>query len=62
MIGSNLDTCSRGSPLMKLVGYEKDREDTVGGAEHGEYTYTYTHRVPRDTQVDGASGNDRKQS
>ena len=59
MLGSNLDTCRRGSPLIKLVGYEH-REDAVGGAGHGGHTYT--HRVPRDTKVDGASGNDRKQS
>ena len=28
-IGSNLDTCKRGHPLIKLIGYEH-REDVVG--------------------------------
>ena len=30
MIGSNLDTCSHGPPLIKLIGYENG-EDVVGG-------------------------------
>ena len=40
MIGSNLDTCSRGYPLMKLVGYEH-REDTVG-VQSMANTHTHT--------------------
>ena len=38
-IGRNLDTCKRGPPLIKLVGYEH-REDAVGGAGNGKHTHT----------------------
>ena len=30
MIGRDLDTCKRGPPLIKLMGYEH-RENAVGG-------------------------------
>ena len=40
-IGSNLDTCRRGSPLIKLIGYEY-REDALGlgGAGNDKHTHT----------------------
>ena len=49
-IGRNLDRCTRGPPLIKLVGYEH-REDTVGGGggRQGQ-TLTHTHSVPPETQ------------
>ena len=34
----------------------------VGRAGNGENTHTYTHSVPRDTHVDGASTKDRTHS
>ena len=53
MIGSNLDTCRRGPPLVKLIGYE-EREVAVGvgGAWNVKHTHTHTHAhsVTRDTQ------------
>ena len=51
MIGSKLDTCRRGPPLIKLMGYEH-REDAVGvgGAGNGKHTHTHTHSVPLDTE------------
>ena len=52
MIVNNLDTCRRGPPLIKLIGYEQ-REDAVGVGEHGmsnTQTHTHTHSVTRDTQ------------
>ena len=30
-IGSNLDTCKRGCPLIKLMGYEHQEDAVVGG-------------------------------
>ena len=51
-IGSNLGTCKRGSPLIKLMGYEH-REDAVGGVGSRQcqtHTHIHTHSVPRDTQ------------
>ena len=44
MIGSNLETCRRGPPLIKLMGYEL-REDAVGvgGAWNVKHTHTHTH-------------------
>ena len=49
-IGSNLDTCKLGSPLIKLMGYEH-REDAVGGGGSRQWqTHTHTHSVPHDTQ------------
>ena len=43
IIGSNLDTCRRGPPLIKLIGYE-EREDTleVEGAGKGKHTHIHT--------------------
>ena len=51
MIGSKLDTCWRGPPLIKLMGYEQ-REEALGVREagKGKHTHTHTHCVPRDTQ------------
>ena len=53
MIGNNLDTCRRGPPLNKLMGYEQ-REEAVGveGAWNVKHTHTHTHThsVTRDTQ------------
>ena len=51
-------------PLTKLVGYVH-REYAVWGWRSGQlptHTNTHTHRVPVIHRVDGASGNDRKQS
>ena len=49
-IGSNLDTCKRGTPLIKLMDYEL-RQDAVGGRGSRQWqTHTHTHSVPRDTQ------------
>ena len=54
MFGNNLDTCKRGPPITKLMGYER-REDAVwvGGSRQRQthtHTHTHTHSVPRDTQ------------
>ena len=49
MIGSNLDPCRRGPPLIKLIGYEY-REDALGLGGAGNDKHTHTHIVPRDTQ------------
>ena len=54
MIGSNLDTCKRGPPLIKLMGYEH-REDGVEGEGSRQWqththTHTHTHILPCDTQ------------
>ena len=59
-IGRNFDTCKRGPPLIKLVGYEH-REDAVGGGGSGQWQ-THTHSVPVIHRVDGASGDDRTRS
>ena len=60
-MGLNLDTCKRGHPLIKLVGYEH-RVDAMGGGGSKKWQ-THTHTVsPVVHRVDGASGNDRKQS
>ena len=51
-IGNNLDTCKRGPPIIKLMGYEC-REDAVWGGgswQRQTHTHTHTHSVPRDTQ------------
>ena len=43
MIGSNLDTCRHGPPLIKLMGYEH-RKDAVGsGGSRQWQTHTHTH-------------------
>ena len=42
MIGSHLDTCKRGPPLIKPVGYEH-REDTVGDGRGDIGKHTRTH-------------------
>ena len=48
MIGRNLDTCTRGPPLIKLIGYEH-REDSGGGGESRQWqTHRHKHSVPRD--------------
>ena len=51
MIGNNLNTCRRGPPLIKLMGYEQ-LEDAVGveGAWNIKHTHTHTQSVTRDTQ------------
>ena len=60
-MGRNLDTCKRGPPLIKLIGYEH-RGDAEGGGVYGQWQ-THTHTVsPVIHRVDGASGNDRTQS
>ena len=52
-IGSNLDSCKRGPPIIKLMGYEH-REDTDEGGGSRQWqidTHTHIHKsVPRDTQ------------
>ena len=61
-IESNLGTCKRGSPLIKLMVYER-LEDAVGVWEAGnaKHIHTHTHTVsPVIHKLDGASGNDRK--
>ena len=60
-IGRNFDAWKRCPPLIKLVGYE-NREDAVGGGGSKQWQ-THTHAVsPVIHRMDGASGNDRKQS
>ena len=57
-IGSNLDTCKRGCPLIKLMDYEQ-REDAVGGGGSRQWQ-THTQTVsPVIHWVDGASRNDQ---
>ena len=46
--GRNLDTCRRGPPLIKLMGYEY-RENALGRGGSRQWQ-THTHSVPRDTQ------------
>ena len=66
MIRSNFDTCKRGTPIIKLMGYER-REDAVWGGRSRQWqthtkTHTHTHTqtvFPVIHRVDGASGNDR---
>ena len=61
MIRYNHDTCKRGPPLIKVVG-DEHREDAVGGG-WSKQLQTDTHTVsPVIHRVDGASGNDWKQS
>ena len=43
-IGRNLDTCQRGPPLIKFMGYEH-REDAFGGGKAGNGKHTHTHTV-----------------
>ena len=65
MIGRDLDTCKRGPPLIKLMGYEH-REDAVGGGGSRQWqthTNTRTHTVSLVIhKMDGASVKDRTQS
>ena len=66
MIKSNLDTCRRGPPLIKLMNYEQ-REDAVGvgGAWNVNYTHAHTHTHTVSLvmhRVDGASRKDRTKS
>ena len=49
-IGSNIDTCKRGPPLIKLMDYELRQDAVGGGGSRLWQTHTYTHRVPSDTQ------------
>ena len=51
MTGSNFDTCKRGLPIIKIMGYEQ-REDAlgVGEAGKGKHTRTHIHSVLRDRQ------------
>ena len=54
MIGRDLDTCKRGPPLFKLLGYEH-REDAVGGGGSRQWQ-THTHTVSLVIhRMDGAS-------
>ena len=61
----NLDTCRRGCPLIKLMGYEH-REDAVGvwGSKLCQtHTHKHTYTVSLVIHsVDGISGKDRTQS
>ena len=44
-IGRNLDTCKRGPPIIKLMGYER-REDAVWGLWSMQWqTHTHTQTV-----------------
>ena len=59
-----LETCKRGSPLIKLMGYEL-REDAVGGEGSRQWqthTCTHTYSVLRDTQGGWSIRKDRTQS
>ena len=57
----NFDACKFCLPLIKLVSYEH-REDAVGGGGSKQWQ-THTHTMsPVIHRVDGASGNDLKQS
>ena len=51
--GSNLDTCKRGPPLLKLMFYGH-REDAVGGGRAGNGKHTHTHTVSLVIQRIGA--------
>ena len=58
MIGRNLDTCKRGPPLIKLIGYEH-REDAVGGGGSRQWqihTHTHTQSVSHNTPVGWSLG------
>ena len=54
-IERNPDTCRRGPPLIKLMGYEH-REDAVEGGGAGNVKHTHTHTVSRVTQVGWSRG------
>ena len=59
-----LDTCKRGPPLIKLMGYEL-REVAVGceGSRQWQtHTCTHTYSVLRDTQGGWSIRKDRTQS
>ena len=51
-IRSNHDTCRRGPPLIKQMGYERQEDAVVGWRSRQFQTHTNTHRhsVPRDTE------------
>ena len=49
MIGRNLDTCTRGPPLIKLIGYEHWENAVRGGGSRQWQTHRHKHSVPRDT-------------
>ena len=47
----NLDTCRRGPPLIKLMGYEHRKDAVRGGGSMQCQTHTHKRTtVPRDTQ------------
>ena len=48
-IGSILDTCLRGSPLIQLMGYERLEDAVAGGGSRQRQTHTHT-QCPRNTQ------------
>ena len=51
MINSNLDTCKRGTPIIKLMGYERREVAVWGGGSRQWQTHTHTHtQCPHDTQ------------
>ena len=62
-IGHNLDTCRRGPPLIKLMGYEHRENASGRGGSRQWQTHTHTHKVSLVIhRVDGASGKDRIKS
>ena len=65
MMERDLDTCKRGPPLIKLIGYEH-RKDAVGGGgsrQWQSHTNTHTHTVSFVIhRMDGASFKDRAPS
>ena len=63
-IGLELDTCKRGTPLIKIICQEH-REDAIGGGgsrQWQSHTNTHTHTVSLVIhRMDGASFKDRTQ-
>ena len=43
-MGRNLDTCKRGPPPIKLIGYEQREDAVTSGGSRQWQTHTHTHK------------------
>ena len=63
MIGSHIDTCRRGLPLLRILGYEHRKDAVRCGGSRQWQTHTHTPTVSLVIHsVDGASGKDQSQT